>query len=277
MLLTRSPLIHTNQKGKRFTVRLACVKHAASVRPEPGSNSPNKTNKQAPTNPTQQSTRKARATVSTTVQKTRPGPTQPQTHGARQTKTKQAPKNHTQPCAAPRDHGIKNMTHYRVLKQHTHPDLDQVSRLHLCSGEQLGYSRTFAGSTSTLRALLSVTPTDVPLQRTCHRRPAVRLSPLGSGLYFRQAHPTHVKPGFHDPGHTSFSSSFQHFRRAPGCTAVDPRRPSVSTERPGRLVSTSQFTVQLSGVRSRTPATIKEHMPCLLPPVAPALVPDPMS
>ena len=186
-------------------------------------------------------------------------------------------KNHTQPCAAPRDHGIKNMTHYRVLKQHTQPDLDQVSRLHLCSGEQLNYPRTFAGSTSTLRALLSVTPTDVPLQRICHRRPAVRLSPLGSGLYFRQAHPTHVKPGFHDPGHTSFSLSFQHFRRAPGCTAVDPRRPSVSTERPGGLVSTSQFTVQLPGVRSRTPATIKEHIPCLLPPVAPALVPDPTS
>ena len=37
MLLTRSPLIPTR---KRFTVRLACVKHAASVRPEPGSNSP---------------------------------------------------------------------------------------------------------------------------------------------------------------------------------------------------------------------------------------------
>jgi len=178
---------------------------------------------------------------------------------------------------SPRDHGIKNMTHYRVLKQHTQPDLDQVSRLHLCSGEQLGYSRTFAGSTSTLRALLSVTPNDVLLQHVRHRRPAVRLSPFGSGLYFRQAHPTHVKPGFHDPGHTSFSSSFQHFRRTSGCTAVDPRRPSISTERPGRLVSTSQFTVQLSGVRSRTPATIKEHIPCLLPPVAPALVPDPTS
>ena len=208
---------------------------------------------------------------------TRPNPTPQQKSRTRQTKTKQAPKNHTQPCAAPRDHGIKNMTHYRVLKQHTQPDLDQVSRLHLCSGEQLGYSRTFAGSTSTLRALLSVTPNDVLLQHVRHRRPAVRLSPFGSGLYFRQAHPTHVKPGFHDPGHTSFSSSFQRFRRAPGCTAVDPRRPSISTERPGRLVSTSQFTVQLSGVRSRTPATIKEHMPCLLPPVAPALVPDPTS
>jgi hypothetical protein len=37
VLLTRSPLIPAR---RRFTVRLACVKHAASVRPEPGSNSP---------------------------------------------------------------------------------------------------------------------------------------------------------------------------------------------------------------------------------------------
>ena len=36
MLLTRSPLIPPQAE---FTVRLACVKHAASVRPEPGSNS----------------------------------------------------------------------------------------------------------------------------------------------------------------------------------------------------------------------------------------------
>ena len=39
VLLTRSPLIPLKQAPK-FTVRLACVKHAASVRPEPGSNSP---------------------------------------------------------------------------------------------------------------------------------------------------------------------------------------------------------------------------------------------
>ena len=40
VLLTRSPL---NPPRKMDPVRLACVKHAASVRPEPGSNSPNKT------------------------------------------------------------------------------------------------------------------------------------------------------------------------------------------------------------------------------------------
>ena len=37
VLLTRSPLIPGRN---RIIVRLACVKHAASVRPEPGSNSP---------------------------------------------------------------------------------------------------------------------------------------------------------------------------------------------------------------------------------------------
>ena len=42
MLLTRSPLVYP-QRG--LTVRLACVKHTASVRPEPGSNSPSKKQK----------------------------------------------------------------------------------------------------------------------------------------------------------------------------------------------------------------------------------------
>src|SRR6185312_13269446 len=41
VLLTRSPLEYPR---KGLSVRLACVKHAASVRPEPGSNSPNKNN-----------------------------------------------------------------------------------------------------------------------------------------------------------------------------------------------------------------------------------------
>ena len=41
-LLTRPPLIHSSvdrSLRRNFIVRLACVKHAASVRPEPGSNS----------------------------------------------------------------------------------------------------------------------------------------------------------------------------------------------------------------------------------------------
>ena len=42
MLLTRSPLIHLSSFRRNhlsFIVRLACVMHAASVYPEPGSNS----------------------------------------------------------------------------------------------------------------------------------------------------------------------------------------------------------------------------------------------
>jgi hypothetical protein len=46
VLLTRSPLI-PQQAG--IIVRLACVKHAASVHPEPGSNSPLKTKNQTDT------------------------------------------------------------------------------------------------------------------------------------------------------------------------------------------------------------------------------------
>src|SRR3978361_450147 len=37
VLLTRSPLVYSRRS---LTARLSCVKHAASVRPEPGSNSP---------------------------------------------------------------------------------------------------------------------------------------------------------------------------------------------------------------------------------------------
>ena len=45
VLLTRSPLEHSRRS---LSVRLACVKHAASVRPEPGSNSPNKNRSEKP-------------------------------------------------------------------------------------------------------------------------------------------------------------------------------------------------------------------------------------
>ena len=51
VLLTRSPLVHPKKRG--LTVRLACVKHAASVRPEPGSNSPLKKQHPAKPNPQQ--------------------------------------------------------------------------------------------------------------------------------------------------------------------------------------------------------------------------------
>ena len=70
----------------------------------------------------------------TSVQQSRkPDQAQPNPHNkegqANQNKT--SPKNHTQQTKAhhaqpPGPNGIKNMTHYRVLKQHTQPELDQA-------------------------------------------------------------------------------------------------------------------------------------------------------
>ena len=57
VLLTRSPLVYPR---RGLTARLACVKHAASVRPEPGSNSPLKNE----TIPTKQNTNKNNTTSS---------------------------------------------------------------------------------------------------------------------------------------------------------------------------------------------------------------------
>src|SRR3954465_2218529 len=55
VLLTRSPLEYPR---RGLSARLACVKHAASVRPEPGSNSPSKTKKQFNRKQTQAKKRK---------------------------------------------------------------------------------------------------------------------------------------------------------------------------------------------------------------------------
>ena len=97
MLLTRSPLIQPN-KSQVFSVRLACVKHAASVRPEPGSNSPNK-NKNV----------KAQKNQPT---KTRPASNPNQKHS----KTKNRHKQNKQ-------------THYRVHKQHPHDQAHTKTRM----------------------------------------------------------------------------------------------------------------------------------------------------
>ena len=68
-----SPVRHSSTQQKlSFSVRLACVKHAASVRPEPGSNSPNKNkNVKAQKNrPNKQTSRSAIPTKNTQKQKT---------------------------------------------------------------------------------------------------------------------------------------------------------------------------------------------------------------
>src|SRR6478672_4903281 len=59
VLLTRSPLEY---RRNGLSARLACVKHAASVRPEPGSNSPLKKK-----NPIQAKKRSTSKTIARTI------------------------------------------------------------------------------------------------------------------------------------------------------------------------------------------------------------------
>ena len=162
VLLTRSPLIQ-NQQADPFTVRLACVKHAASVRPEPGSNSPNKTNKTRPQPTTNKQPARTHSQYNSPENQTRPNPT-PQQRGPGKPKQNKTPKtthnqNHAQPP------GPWHKKHDTLSSsQTTHPAGTQSSLLtQLRSGEQLRYSRTFVGSTSTSGALFPVTPIDVLL------------------------------------------------------------------------------------------------------------------
>ena len=161
VLLTRSPLIQNQQAGP-FTVRLACVKHAASVRPEPGSNSPNKTNKiQAPTNHKQAASQNPKS-----VQQSRkPDQAQPNPKPRSQAnQNKTNPKNHTQQTKVhhAQPPGPWHKKHDTLSSsQTTHPAGTQSSLLtQLRPGEQLRYFRTFVGSTSTSEALFPVTPFD---------------------------------------------------------------------------------------------------------------------
>ena len=100
VLLTRSPLEHPHQKSGGLSVRLACVKHAASVRPEPGSNSPKK------------------QTNNNNRQKTKKPTKQQQT-------TNTNNYNYLVPAFMfmfiYKQSLLHQMTHYRVLKQHHHP------------------------------------------------------------------------------------------------------------------------------------------------------------
>ena len=90
LLTCYSPVRHSCTPKKGLTVRLACVKHTASVRPEPGSNSPNKTNQnQKRLQPVQQS------------RKPDQGPTQPPKQGPGKPKQNK-PQNHTHNMRSPR-------------------------------------------------------------------------------------------------------------------------------------------------------------------------------
>src|SRR5690606_21404313 len=87
VLLTRSPLVYPR---RGLTARLACVKHAASVRPEPGSNSPSQAKTTTPTtHPTNSVHNRGRQTL----QELNPAP---HTQRAQGTRSKEPPPPQTQ-------------------------------------------------------------------------------------------------------------------------------------------------------------------------------------
>ena len=212
MLLTRSPLIQDPQKQAPSPFDLHVLSTPPAFVLSQDQTLQTKPTKPGPNQP-QQPARTQRQYNSPENQ-TRPNPT-PTTKEmrARQTKTKQTPKTtHNQNHAQPQGHGIKNMTHYRVLKQHTQPELNQA----------FGLNFALASNSATLEHL-SVRRQPQKYCSRSHRSTLCRNEfaaggargkpgPFGSGLYFRQVHPIDVKPIVHDPGHTDFSAPFQPLR-----------------------------------------------------------------
>ena len=121
VLLTRSPLIQNQQKPVPSPFDL----HVLST-PPAFVLSQDQTLQTKPTKPGPNQPQTASQNPTSVQQSRKPDQAQPNptTKRARQTKTKQPQKPHTTNIMrSPQGHGIKNMTHYRVLKQHTHRDL----------------------------------------------------------------------------------------------------------------------------------------------------------
>ena len=124
VLLTRSPLIQNQQKPVPSPFDLHVLSTPPAFVLSQDQTLQTKPTKQAPTNHKQPA-----RTQSQYKQPRKPdqGSTQPPTTTARSqaNQNKTSPKNHTQQTKAhhaqpPGPNGIKNITHYRVLKQHTH-------------------------------------------------------------------------------------------------------------------------------------------------------------
>ena len=124
VILTRSPLIHPQQAGS-FSVRLACVKHAASVHPEPGSNSPYKTyEKIQSTGPSGKPSPWQKTTTNHTENAISHGNNHSKINGIKQTwHTIEFSNNHHHPPTTPQHAeqppGSKPTTHNQTVMNHT--------------------------------------------------------------------------------------------------------------------------------------------------------------
>ena len=123
VLLTRSPLIQNQQKPVPSPFDLHVLSTPPAFVLSQDQTLQTKPTKTSPNQP--QTSSQPEPKVSTTAQKTRPrlNPTpnhNSQKPGKPKQNKPQKPHNQAQP---PGPNGIKNITHYRVLKQHTHQEL----------------------------------------------------------------------------------------------------------------------------------------------------------
>ena len=124
VLLTRSPLIQNQQKPVPSPFDL----HVLST-PPAFVLSQDQTLQTKPTKPGPNQPQTASQNPKSVQQSRKPDQAQPNPHNKRnegqanQNKTRPQQPHTTKIMRSPQGHGIKNMTHYRVLKQHTHRDL----------------------------------------------------------------------------------------------------------------------------------------------------------
>ena len=125
VLLTRSPLIQNQQKPVPSPFDLHVLSTPPAFVLSQDQTLQTKPTKSSPNQPQTQPAR-TQSQYNSPENQTRPNPT-PKTKEPGKPKQNN-PKNHTQPkiTRSPQGHGIKNMTHYRVLKQHTQPELNQA-------------------------------------------------------------------------------------------------------------------------------------------------------
>ena len=122
MLLTRSPLIQPN-KSQVFSVRLACVKHAASVRPEPGSNSPNKN-------------KNVKAQKNQPTKQTRPASNPNQKHSKTKNRHKKQTNTLSSSQTTPTQSSAHSTSHAHSIGDSRHVSATQASRFVRCRSAQ---------------------------------------------------------------------------------------------------------------------------------------------
>ena len=140
LLTCYSPVRHSYTPKKRgLTVRLACVKHTASVRPEPGSNSPSKkSNTPTPTQKTQTQAHPKNSTQNPITDKP-PQHTQTNAHTAEENQSKEKTRNKPkkQSLVHPQKNGIDLKHAVEFSRFGSHQSSNPVNLIRLVLDRQI--------------------------------------------------------------------------------------------------------------------------------------------